>query len=302
MQDELETLQRTLYLPKDVLQHIEQSRAHSKQYSSEARERIGQGGYTAPVPDLLYDALVATALQKNILLQGPTGSGKTKLAEWISNVYQKPMHMINCSVDLDAEAMLGYKTIEYRNQEPHIEFIPGPVIQAMQQGEILYIDEINMAKPETLPILNGILDYRRSITNPFTAEVVRAQPGFHVIASVNIGYIGTVPLNEALKNRFITLEVPYLQGEQLKALLQKQSVQKNEALLEKLVQLSEDLVFQAASGQLAEDAASIRALLDAADLSVYLPLERAIQRAITDKLEDQREKAMIHNLVETIAG
>ena len=30
-----------------------------------------------------------------------------------------------------------------------------------------------MAKPETLPILNGVLDYRRQITNPYTDEVIK---------------------------------------------------------------------------------------------------------------------------------
>ena len=52
----------------------------------------------------------------------------------------------------------------------------------MREGHILYIDEINMAKPETLPILNGVLDYRRQLTNPFTGEVIKA-PGFNVIAN-----------------------------------------------------------------------------------------------------------------------
>lgn len=69
----------------------------------------------------------------------------------------------------------------------------------MKQGHILYIDEINMAKPETLPILNGVLDYRRQITNPYTGEVIKAAPGFNVIAAINEGYVGTLPMNEALK-------------------------------------------------------------------------------------------------------
>ena len=47
------------------------------------------------------------------------------------------------------------------------------VLKAMREGHILYIDEINMAKPETLPILNGVLDYRRQLTNPFTGEVIK---------------------------------------------------------------------------------------------------------------------------------
>nr|WP_307396509.1 AAA family ATPase [Bacillus horti] len=282
------------------MQHIDQTREVRATYSKEDAELIGQSGYTAPHNDILYDTVVASSLNKNILLQGPTGSGKTKLAEWISHLYQKPMHMINCSVDLDAEAMLGYKTIEYKGDQAHVEFIPGPVVQAMRKGHLLYIDEINMARPETLPILNGILDYRRSLTNPFTTEVIKAKEGFQVIASINIGYIGTVPLNEALKNRFIMIDVPYLQGDHLRSLVTAQSGQKDAKLINILVQLSEDLIFQVKAGQLSEEAASIRALLDAADLSVYLPLGRAIQRAIIDKLEDEREKAIIQNLVETL--
>ena len=130
------------------------------------------------------------------------------------------MYSINCSVDLDAEALLGYKTIQEHDGKMKIEFVSGPVINAMKKGYLLYIDEINMAKPETLPLINGVLDYRRTITNPFTNEVITAKDGFTVIAAINEGYIGTVPLNEALKNRFVIIEVPYIEGEQLKQVIQ----------------------------------------------------------------------------------
>lgn len=109
------------------------------------------------------------------------------------------MHSVNCSVDLDAEALVGYKTIENTDGNASIEFIEGPVTKAMNNGHFLYIDEINMAKPETLPILNGVLDYRKMMTNPFTGDVIKAKEGFGVIAAINEGYVGTVPLNEALK-------------------------------------------------------------------------------------------------------
>ena len=98
-------------------------------------------------------------------------------------------------------------------------FLDGPVIKAMREGHILYIDEINMAKPETLPILNGVLDYRRQLTNPFTGEVIKAAPGFNVIAAINEGYVGTLPMNEALKNRFVVIQVDYIDGDILKTLL-----------------------------------------------------------------------------------
>ena len=210
------------------------------------------------------------------------------------------MHGINCSVDLDAEALLGFKTIGTEDGVNHIEFVPGPVVNSMKNGHLLYIDEINMAKPETLPILNSVLDYRRMVFNPFTGEVVHAKPSFSVIAAINEGYIGTVPLNEALKNRFVVLEVPYVQGEMLKNVLINESKLKNETLLNQFVLLSEDLITQVRNGQIPEEAASIRALIDTCDLAVYLPPLRAIQRGIADKLDEDREKAAIINIAETL--
>jgi nitric oxide reductase NorQ protein len=183
-------------------------------------------------------------------LKGPSGSGKTKLAEYLSRLWNQPMHAINCSVDLDAEALLGFKTLTEKSGQTIMEFVPGPVVKAMKEGHFLYIDEINMAKPETLPLINGVLDFRRALTNPFTGEVIVAHPDFRVIAAINEGYIGTVPLNEALKNRFITIEVPYLQGQELYTLLSEQSVLKDEKLLGFFVQLASDLFAQAEMRQM----------------------------------------------------
>nr|WP_227395892.1 MoxR family ATPase [Jeotgalibacillus aurantiacus] len=268
----------------------------------EDKRRIGTGGYTSDDPAILADAVVSMALKKNILLKGPTGSGKTKLAETVSSIFRQPMYSINCSVDLDAEAMLGFKTIEQVDGKSVITFVEGPVIQAMKKGQILYIDEINMAKPETLPILNGVLDYRRTITNPFTNEVIQAAEGFKVVAAINEGYVGTVPLNEALKNRFVVIDVPYISGETLKTVIKNESQLRNDVLIDQFIQLSGDLLTQVQNGQVSEEAASIRALLDTCDLALYMPPIRAVQRGITDKLEDEREQAAVRNIAETIFG
>lgn len=288
-------------LPEQMIREIMESRSRRNHSLSEAEQLlVGSPGYVTPSPEVVHDAVSALFLGKNVLLKGPTGSGKTKLAEHLSHLWNQPMHAINCSVDLDAEALLGFKTLQEKSGQTAIEFVPGPVVKAMKEGHFLYIDEINMAKPETLPLINGVLDFRRALTNPFTGEVIVAHPDFRVIAAINEGYIGTVPLNEALKNRFITIEVPYLHGEELYTLLSRQSVLKDEKLLGMFVQLASDLFAQAEMGQIAGDAASIRALLDAADLAAYLPPLRAVQRAIADKSEDERERAAVMNIAETL--
>jgi len=263
-------------------------------------ELIRPGGYVPPHIHLLIDAISALSMGKNVLLKGPTGAGKTKFAETLSHLFNQPMFSINGSVDLDAESLMGFKTLAYEGEKQVIEFVPGPVTDAMNHGTFLYIDEVNMAKPETLPLINGVLDYRRTVTNPFTNEIVTAQEGFNVIAAINEGYIGTVPLNEALKNRFIVIDVPYIEGEQLKQLIQTNTSLTDEATIDLFVTLSTDLISAVSQGKLAEDAASIRALLDACDLSVVIPPERAILRSIVDKLEEEREREFVKNIAATL--
>ena len=61
---------------------------------------------------------------------------------------------------------------------------------------------------------------------------------------------------------------------------------------------NEDLRTMSKQGQISEEAASIRALLDLCDLITVMPVERAIKRTIIDKLEDEREQQAIYNAVE----
>ena len=51
-------------------------------------------------------------------------------------------------------------------------------------------------------------------------------------------------------------------------------------------------------GQISEKAACIRALIDLSDLVTVIPIRRAIQRTIIDKLEDEREQQAIINAIE----
>ncbi|WP_342601011.1 MoxR family ATPase [Psychrobacillus sp. FSL H8-0483] len=273
-------------------QQIRLGRTHSE----EDKALIGAGGYLSPVDHLWTDVLIAISLKKPVLLKGPTGAGKTKLAETVSQFFSQPVQSINCSVDLDAEALLGFKTIVLKDGMNEISFVEGPVIEAMKKGHILYIDEINMAKSETLPILHSVLDYRRMLTNPFTGEVIHAHPDFSVIAAINEGYIGTTPMNEALKNRFVSFSVPYISGEHLRKLWKELFPAAPKELHTLILNLANDLMEQVKQGLLSEEAASIRSLLYATELALYMEPLRAINYAIAEKLEDEQEKKLVLEL------
>ena len=170
---------------------------------------------------------------------------------------------------------------------------------AMKKGHILYIDEINMAKPETLPILHSVLDHRRMLTNPFTGDVIYAHPDFTVIAAINEGYVGTSPMNEALKNRFISFSIPYLTGDQLREIILTLFPQAEAVLVDTIMNINGDLRKQVLNGLLSEEAASVRSLLDAIALAEHMPVRRAIRYAIAEKLEDRMERDLVMELVET---
>ncbi|MFP8781532.1 AAA family ATPase [Planococcus plakortidis] len=277
----------------------EEIKKRTQRDHAENSNLIGEGGYISPDENLWNDILTAVVLKKPVLLKGPTGAGKTKLAESISDLFQQPIQSINCSVDLDAEALLGFKTLVQRDGQSAIEFVEGPVVTAMKHGHILYIDEINMAKAETLPILHSALDYRRMLTNPFTGEVIQAHPDFSVLAAINEGYIGTSPMNEALKNRFISYPIPYLSGEQLRGLWDRQFPDADPKLKLFILDLAGDLMKQVENGLMSEEAASIRSLLDATALAMHIDPLRAVRYAIAEKLDDESERTLLMDLANT---
>ena len=98
-----------------------------------------------------------------------------------------------------------------------------------------------MAKPETLPILNGVLDYRRQLTNPFTGEVIKAAPGFNVIAAINEGYVGTLPMNEALKTALLSYKLITLE-DILKDVIKQQSQLQDDDIIKKSLNLMKTYV------------------------------------------------------------
>ena len=88
---------------------------------------------------------------------------------------------------------------------------------AARAGDWALIDEANMAEADALGFLNGMLDRPGTTGSTFSVggKAIEVHPEFRCFITRNPGYQGTKLMNEALRDRFWSIDVPPLLGEGL---------------------------------------------------------------------------------------
>ena len=147
-----------------------------------------------------------------IFITGLSGNGKTMNVQQACAASKRECIRVNITIETDEDDLLG----GYRLQEGQTVWQNGPVIEAMERGAILLLDEIDLASNKIMclqPILEGNGVFLKKIN-----KFVKPAPGFNVIATANTKgqgsedgkFIGTNILNEAFLERFpITVEQSY---------------------------------------------------------------------------------------------
>ena len=129
------------------------------------------------------------------LLYGPPGTGKTSLIE----AAFPDLITVAGDGDTTAADLVGEYT---QNPDGTFAFIYGPLIRAMQEGRVLFIDDATLISPAVLAVAYPAMDGRREITvKAHKGETIKAADGFYVVAGHNPGVHGAI-LTEALSSRF----------------------------------------------------------------------------------------------------
>ncbi len=147
---------------------------------------------------------------QNLLLEGPVGVGKTTVALAVCRHLGRRTVRVDGDERYTESRMTGWfdPPLVLKKGYGDESFFPGPLVQAMRDGSVLFINEMNRM-PETVQnVLLPALD-ERLIVLPRIGEL-RAAPGFQVVATQNpVEYIATGHLSEALRDRFEHVPLRY---------------------------------------------------------------------------------------------
>ena len=147
-----------------------------------------------------------------VFITGLSGNGKTLAVTQACAEAKREMIRCNITIETDEDDLLG----GYRLKDGQTVWQNGPVIEAMERGAVLLLDEIDLASNKIMclqPILEGSGVYVKKIN-----KFVKPKIGFNVIATANTKgqgsddgkFIGTNVLNEAFLERFpVTFEQQY---------------------------------------------------------------------------------------------
>jgi hypothetical protein len=145
-------------------------------------------------------------------ITGLSGNGKTFSVEQACAQLGRELIRVNITIETDEDDLIG----GFRLVDGATVWHNGPVIEALQRGAVLLLDEIDLASNKIL-CLQSILEGKGLFLKKI-GKYINPREGFNVIATANTKgkgsddgrFIGTNVLNEAFLERFpVTFEQSY---------------------------------------------------------------------------------------------
>ena len=257
------------------------------------RHRIPAPGYQYYGREIWEAAATALLAGENLLLVGPKATGKNVLAEGLTAAFGRPGWDISFYINTDAASLIGTDTFSHGE----VTLRKGPICRCAEDGGFGVLDEINMAKNESLAVLHATLDFRRIIDVP-GYDRIPLSPAARFIATMNYGYAGTREVNEALASRFMVINMPVISPENLRKLLSAQFPTLKSEYAEQFSGLFQDIRRKCDSAEISTKALDLRGLLAAIRLMRSgLEAGQALRLGITNKCFDDFERQLVEDLV-----
>jgi hypothetical protein len=149
------------------------------------------------------NSILASKQFAPVYITGMSGNGKTTMVEQICAASGRECIRVNITAETDEDDLIG----GFRLINGETKFVFGGVVQAMQRGAILLLDEIDLGTERMMclqPVLEGKGIYIKKI-----GAFVKPASGFNVVATANTKgkgesdrFVGTRCMNEAFLDRF----------------------------------------------------------------------------------------------------
>lgn len=193
-----------------------------KEYKKELEE--GKIVETDYVKGQMEDIEVHLRANKPILIYGHLGSGKSELAMHTAKKYSgKEALIISGSKNISQAEFYGHQvlTVDEKTGSTVSDFFMGPIYQAMEEGRIIIIDEVNAIPHEVLISLNHILTRKvgdKINIQQDSGREIEIKEGFGIMMTGNLNqgqekYVDRQDMDPAFLSRLHKIEYDYLPQE-----------------------------------------------------------------------------------------
>ena len=147
---------------------------------------------------------------RHLLLEGPPGTGKSTLLRAISHAGRQEMEFVEGNAELTPARLAGHFDPAQVMEAGYSEavWVDGPLVRALRDGRILYLEEINRVPEETLNLLVTVMS-EGELTIPRLGRV-EANPRFRFVAAMNpFDAVGTARISGAIYDRVCRVAMGY---------------------------------------------------------------------------------------------